>query len=662
MLDAMRQLALSRLWLDLDGGNSPDPEVWYRDLRRYDLARLFPYLVEDVDDEGKGKETSRYYTLGSDPNDSTVAVLEAHEMKPADASKLPFNKPSGSQSAALGPLIKRTPASKTKGAGPTPKIRETTLKAFDALAAGGSPWSGYFRSAWDCWSRPKLRFSGEEIDSPAGAIQAAVERINEKRTVFVAYRTPEGKLPGEIPEYVAYLQAVLADTKYASGTLVSEGKTCALCGQRPVPVYSNALRGGGFNLSNLDRDGAFPGLDKHAAWKYYGLCLPCADLLYVFKYHLAADFLTQVAGEKALVIPTMNLAPADHRQFLRRIADWVSSAKPTIPGKDQVLVREKQLLDLLGEERAVNTITILWAAFGQVIDDVRGVVTDVLPSRIRTLADSDRRIAGCSSAIFPEVDLGDFGYDVSLSILRRLLQRPGGKKAQARNDSRRLFDLRRDIAEAVYQQTPIPHERFWAETHETARWHWDEATTSRSPVYQLLYEGWSEKKSEGFLTVAGWIRQLARFLHFCRMIGVMSMPEPEHLYQPNSAALKPYFGAESALDSPDKAFAFILGALYGKLLQVQAARGVNVGANALTWLKRLTLSGKDLPELYVKVREKLMIYGTEGSETVRALVSELGELGCRLGTRIDLDETQTCYFLLLGQSLAVKMMPSQNAQ
>lgn len=662
MLDAMRQLALSRLWLDLDGGHSPDPEAWYRDLRQCDLARLFPYLVEDVDDEGKGKETPRYYTLSSDPIDATVAVLEPHEMKPADASKLPFNKPSGSQSAALGPLIKRSPPSKTKAAGPTPKILKTTLKAFDVSAAEGRLWSGYFRSAWDCWSRPKLRFGGVDIDSPAGAIQAAVERINEKQRVFVAYRTLDGKLPGEVPEYVAYLQAVLADTKYASGTLVTEGETCALCGQHPVPVYSNALRGGGFNLSNLDRDGAYPGLDKHAAWKYYGLCLPCADLLYVFKYHLAADFMTQVAGEKALVIPTINLDPADHRELLRRLADWVSSAKPTIPGKDQVIVREKHLLDLLGEERAVNTITILWAAFGQVIDDVRGVVTDVLPSRIKTLADSDRKIGGCSSPVFPEVHLGEFGYDVSLNILKPLLQRPGGKKAQARNDSRRLFDLRRDIAEAVYQQTPIPHERFWAETHETARWRWDDAVSSRTPVYQLLYEGWSQKNNEGFLTVAGWIRQLAQFLHFCRMIGVMSMPEPEHLYQPNSAVLKAYFGPESAIDSPQKAFAFILGALYGKLLQVQAARDVNVGANALTWLKRLTLSGKDLPELYVKVREKLMVYGTEANETVRQLVTELGELGCRLGTRIDLDDTQTCYFLLLGQSLAVKMMPSQKAQ
>ena len=126
--------------------------------------------------------------------------------------------------------------------------------------------------------------------------------------------------------------------------------------------------------------------------------------------------------------------------------------------------------------------------------------------------------------------------------------------------------------------------------------------------------------------------------------------------------LKPYFGGESAIRGPARAFAFILGVLYGKLLQVQAARGVNVGANALTWLKRLTLSGRDLPELYVKVREKLLAYDTEGNPQVRQIVTELGELGAKLGTDIQLDETETCYFLLLGQSLATKIMPSKQGK
>ena len=95
-------------------------------------------------------------------------------------------------------------------------------------------------------------------------------------------------------------------------------------------------------------------------------------------------------------------------------------------------------------------------------------------------------------------------------------------------------------------------------------------------------------------------------------------------------------------------------------MSVQAARGVNVGANALTWLKRLTLSGKDLPELYVKVREKLLAYETEKSKSVREVVEELGRLGSRVSDLDNLGETDTCYFLLLGQSLANTILPSKN--
>ena len=43
-------------------------------------------------------------------------------------------------------------------------------------------------------------------------------------------------------------------------------------------------------------------------------------------------------------------------------------------------------------------------------------------------------------------------------------------------------------------------------------------------------------------------------------------------------------------------------------------------------------------------------------------MAELGELGVRLGTNFDLDETQTCYFLLLGQSLANTILPSRTAK
>ena len=140
VLEAMRRLALDYLWVELDGATHPDPEEWYRDLRKHHLANLFPKLVEDVEESsGTGQDIPRYYTLRADPSSLDTAILEVHEFKPGDAARLPFNQPSGSQSAALGPIIKRTPPSKTKEAGPSVKVQETTLDAFEEIAAGAIP-------------------------------------------------------------------------------------------------------------------------------------------------------------------------------------------------------------------------------------------------------------------------------------------------------------------------------------------------------------------------------------------------------------------------------------------------------------------------------------------------------------------------------------------
>jgi len=658
MLEAMRRLALDALWVELDGAKHPDPEAWYRELRQNDLGRLFPKLVEDVGEAAStSKDTSRYYTLRADPDSHDTAILEAHELKPGDAAKLPFNQPSGSQSAALGPVIKRTPASKAKEAGPSAKIQKTTLDSFENLAQGKDSWSAFFREAHSCLKRKNLRFKDGNVTDDAGAYHTAVRAIDEKRTVLLAFQDATGRLPGEVKEYADYLKDILASTKYATGQSgPSPGRGCALCGDSPTTVYPNALRGAGINLANLDRDGAFPGIGTAGAWKGFSLCVACADLLYVYWNHVATDFLVTVAGEKALVIPETTIDPANLK--LRR--EFIGRARELARGidKSEVRLREQKLLSLLSNDKALSTLTFLWAEFGQRIDDIRGVVTNVLPSRLNELTNLNGRFVNQTNPSFPEVPLDEFEYNLTLQVVRPLLRRPGGKKAEAANDSRRLFELRRDLAEAVFQCTALP-ERFWDEAHQTARWHWDDVLVQGN-TWNALHEGFSTKKNVGYLTLAGWVRQLARFLAYLKFVGV-PMKEPHDKFQPQSERLKPYFTQESAIDSPAEAFAFLLGVLYGKVLQVQGGRGVNVNANALTWLRRLSLSGRDLPELYVKVREKLLTYGTERSEPVRDLLTELGELGVRLGSNFDLDQTTTCYFLLLGQSLTVKILPSKDS-
>jgi CRISPR-associated protein Csh1 len=171
----------------------------------------------------------------------------------------------------------------------------------------------------------------------------------------------------------------------------------------------------------------------------------------------------------------------------------------------------------------------------------------------------------------------------------------------------------------------------------------------------LLYEGQGSRGP--YLTAAGWIKYFAWWRYYFQEVGVMERSGAT--YKPGMEELMPYFGSESGIDSEEKAFAFMLGILYGKLMEVQGARGVNVSANALTWLKRLTLKGRDLPELYIKVRSKLLDYETEKSPKVRDLVTEIGNLGVRLGDRIVLDEISTNYYLLLGQSVAKDVLKAR---
>lgn len=660
MIDQMPDFSLEWLKSRIDPKSPLAAEAWYRALREDAPQRLLPYLVEPVDDTG-GDE--RYYTLSADPSEPDLAVLEVHDLKPGDGAKLPFNQPSGSQSAAIGPVIKRTAPASAKPAGPSQKIRDTTLKAFSELAVSGAAWAGYFGRVAECWSRKRLRLTdGTVIDAPTGAYDAAVGAIDEKNTVFLAYRDGSGRCPGEVPEYAAYLQGVLAPTKYTTGVgVVRAGQTCTMCGREGVHVYPNVMRGAGINLSNLDRDGSFPGLDPSAAWKAFAPCLACADLLYVFCKHVSASLVCRVAGEYALVVPSLDAQPAARAALLSRHRDWVVEMQK---GGDGLRTREHHLLRLLGDDRAVTQLTFVWANFANRIEDVAGVVTDVLPTRLRAIVERTRQFGDATAPgsesrhpAFPEYELQGFEYDLSLNVLLPLLRRPGGKAAQRRNESRRLFSLRRDITAAIYHGEPIDEGRLWAELLETAVWHFADVITADEPVYRLTCEGFSKKKGP-FLTLAGWVRQVAKFLHYGAELGVLPAMA-DSAFQPQLEQLRPYFGPETRIDSREKAFAFILGVLFGKLVQVQAARGVNVGSNSLTWLRRLTLAGRDLPELYVKVRGKIQEYQTESNADVRAVISELSELGVALGTDIRLDTTETCYFLLLGQSLSGKILPSR---
>jgi len=591
--------------------------------------------------------------------------LVPEDMTEEKATWLPFMRPSGPQGAQVGPVIKRS-YSKAKGGGPSSKILKTTMESFEKIADNNKPWSAYFNEIVGLLNRPQLKLPDSSIINWKEAgyknlFSSAVDKIGEqKQTVFFTVRDSNGKLPGQRQEYLDYLmtEKLAGGTRYVTGNApAKDNQTCPLCGVSGVTVFPNALKGAGINISNADRAGAFPGIDTGQAWKGYALCNACADLLYIYKFHfLKKDsknqnpFITPIAGENAVVIPFATGDYHARQNIWREVKDFVKTTS------SDVEEAEITILDVLKEEKGILNLTFLWATVGQEISDVTGMITNVPPTRLKELSELNEELRSWEHPLFPSTFLwSNFRPDLSLRALRTLFHRPGGKKAKDVNASMKLRQLKRGIAASVYHKIEIPMARSWEEFVTAARWYWLDAIENGS-AYGLLSEG-KKKTGEPYLTAAGWIRHLCWWLYYFKRLEVMKMENG--FYEPQMERLKPYFGSESGIDSPQKAYAFLLGVLYGKVLQVQGAKGVNVGANALTWLKRLTLKGRNLPELYVKVREKLLAYETEKSEEVRELIKEIGRLGVRLGDNIELEETPTNYYLLLGQSLTTTILPKK---
>lgn len=655
MLDTMQNLALCHLWKEL-GENQALPgdlREWF--IRKKPFGEFFPFLVEPA-----GK-IEIFYTLCPDPDDDGVAVLEVAEigsLGKGSATRLPFNKPSGPNSPQIGPVIKRS-YSKEKGAGPKIVILDRTLVKFMEEADSGNAWATYFKEVHELFSRKTLFYAGELYGCDHNAFSEAVKRIPENKPVFLAAKDSKGRLPGEVPEYLEYLSTMLdADEKYtiAKATVINMD-ACPCCGKKDVKGYPAGLSKAGVNISNIDREGAFPGISSANAHLSYAICEQCADLLYIFKFHVLDNYITYLAGQESLMLPELYLAPKPLGKFLDKFQSYLK----VIQAADDLKIigfEKKKLVRLLANEEATCTIDILWSKDslkGQSMGNLSGQILDVLPSRLRSMAEKNKGFKDKPLPFFPRHKTEDFTFDLNLSFAKELLWRPGGAKAKNVNKSQKLIELKRLLVEAFYKGINIPEERFWEEIMTTAGWYLLDVAEKEKPEMDCLHEGYSEKKGVTWMTFAGWVRHLAMTLYYFDHMGVRERMENKRTYVPEMEKLKGFFGEECGINSDEKAFAFILGILYGRVMQVQGARGVNVGANALTWLKRLTLTGKDLPELYIKIREKLLSYDAEKSGAVRDVIKEAGSLGNRLGDTIVLSKTSCCYFLLLGQSLAADL-------
>ena len=486
MLDAMSQLALDFLREQLNADESGnDPWGWYLEARER-RPELSTYFLEPA----RESIAPNYYVLRPDPDNPDTALLEQHEFVPErSASLLPWFKIPGPMSGD---------ASVTKrniNKGPGPKVTKQTFTRLKNEANSEEVWSQHFRDAYETFSKEKVVFQDNEYNDGRKALDMAIEIIPEdKSTSLLTFVNSQGLLPGEDESYAKYLNENLPLHKYTTKeSPIVEGESCSLC-SRVTTLYPNALPGAGLNLSNADRAGVFPSLEKREPWKKFALCAACADLLFVFSYWVQSRFIGRVAGGQSLLIPYTTIDPAKRKKFMEHTQAYVET---TSEGKP--IVRQEDRLRRLAAEDSITTITILWATFGQVLDNVSGIVTDILPSRLNAISKVANEIRDDNSPPFPEFPYSEF--DIAFNQLGQLLRRPGGKRTEKANNGARLFDLKRDIAASAYHGRHIPMERFWEEAREISEAYLIDALKSGS--FGLINEGVS-RKGDRYLTMAGW--------------------------------------------------------------------------------------------------------------------------------------------------------------
>ncbi len=574
MFGDMRMLGLYFLANELGAPAGVDLEAWYRGVREKEAEKLFPYLVEASDDMAYG------YVLSADKEDPDLARLSVEEMSKKNRGNYPFVKsaPAGPQ---VGPIFKKG-LNKDKEITPKASTFRKTMDKFAFLGRAGEAWSPYFEDVLRVCHRTKLFFQGEEYPAKKdqSLLSLALEKIEQPRS-FLVIRDSQGRLPGESKEFMDYLQSI-GKEKYTTKIPSKKDGVCSICGCQGE-VFANSLAGAGLNWVNMDRRGAFPSFSLRNAWKAYALCLGCSDVLYVYKNHILKLFRSDIAGEPALVIPHVVGEIENRKRLSERLEQYMKQIQV-----GDVHRSENNLLRFFADEETVGSLTIAWVKFGQLIEEPRGMLLDILPSRLgelsKKIGDVNESWKAPSIRMFPQEIPESYRFDLHQNVLKALFNRPGGKSANAKSDSERLGVLRRELLGALLYKRSLDERRFWQEWLLTAQeylraWgkqdkpdHWyflseppPEAKMAEKRAAKKAKKGEQEqdtatpnkKPDHAWMTMGGWVRHIARYVHFLRSEGVFAMEES--VYEPKAKGLKPYFGKESGINSNEKAFAFFVG-------------------------------------------------------------------------------------------------------
>ena len=431
----------------------------------------------------------------------------------------------------------------------------------------------------------------------------------------------------------------------------SSGIKCSLC-HTEAELFPNVLSGVGINIANVDKPGFFPGVASENAGKAFPICAPCAEALYVAKFHVFSNLRQNISGHQALIIPHL-VESEDKSEALEIVTSDFGRLRRDISGAERT---EAGILKDLAENKGIATITfIIGDVGGQSVENIRKVIPDVLPSRLSEISNAIEEINKMHED-YPFKHPWKSKYSPlngNLRIVRDILGMPGYRKPPAgkRSPFKASSVNSLDLLSAIFLKREYPLKALLAEF-------------SSKLSYDFLGALSDDDKNKPIYLIMDNIANMVHSLLFLNKLGVIEMETGKKFvskYLEKHEGLKPLndFLNEEArgLETEEKQYAFLVGLLFGKLVSIQRAR--QVSANALRWLKGLQVSPQDLMDIFVKTKSKLDDYSTPKtawSEEMRGVAEAIGALGADI-KEWDISRKEIPYYLCLGQSLSGYYLP-----
>ena len=475
---------------------------------------------------------------------------------------------------------------------------------------------------------------------------------NKKLNVFSVKLN--GKYNAEIKELLDFALTNKPRTIYQTDkarSFNSQGIRCSLCGVEGE-LYPNVLSGVGINIANVDKTGFFPGVASENAGKAFPICAPCAEALYVAKFHVFSNLRQNISGHQALIIPHL-VESEDKSEALKIVTSEFGRSRSDISGAGR---KEAGILKDLAENKGIATITfIIGNVGGQSVENIRKVIPDVLRTRLSEISDAIQEINKMHEN-YPFKHPWKSKYSPlngNLRIIRDVLGMPRYRKPTAgkRSPFKASSVNSLDLLSAIFLKRQYSLRALLAEF-------------SAKLSYDFLGALSDDDKNKPIYSIRGNIANMVHSLLFLDKIGVIEMVSGKNFvskYLEKHEGLKPLndFLNEEArgLDTEEKQYAFLVGLLFGKLVSIQLAR--QVSANALRWLKGLQVSPQDLMDIFVKTKSKLDDYSTPKtawSEEMRGVAEVIGALGADI-KEWDISRKEIPYYLCLGQSLSGYYLP-----